>query len=94
MAADESKLREQQARGERAKNLLADPLLVEAWETLAVNLVQHWKDSKDAEERERAWVAINILERVRDAIALHVKRGKSAAADIVRMTKERESNKE
>ena len=42
---DEGKLRSEQSRGERAKALMRDPLITEAFDTLEEKYVSAWKDS-------------------------------------------------
>jgi hypothetical protein len=42
---DEGKRREEQNRGERAKALMRDPLIVEAFDVLEEKYVGAWKDS-------------------------------------------------
>jgi hypothetical protein len=57
-------------RGQRAKALLDDPLLQEAFKTLEDQCVSAWKTwpAADSDGRERLWLAVNVLGKVRDQL--------------------------
>lgn len=58
-------------RGEQARRLLEEPLLVEAFAAVEGALRQQWETTEDAEEavRERAWLMLKLLRRVRAGLA-------------------------
>lgn len=47
---DEGKRREEQSRGERAKALLRDPLIAEAFNVLESKYIEAWKDSSSSQD--------------------------------------------
>jgi len=53
-------------RVERAKELLSDPLIVEAFETLESEFTEAWKLTLDSEtdKRDRLWLMLRITQRV------------------------------
>lgn len=51
-------------RGERAHSLITDPLMVEAYEAVETALVDRWRVSTDAGERERIWLSQALLRRL------------------------------
>lgn len=71
-------------RGERAQSLLEDPLFRDTWETLEAEILHQWRDSpvRDTEGRERLFMAIRLLERLRGLFEAHVANGKLASARI------------
>ena len=53
-------------RERRAKSLIDDPLLNEAFETLKEDLMNRWthSGSTDLEARESIWLAMRLLDRI------------------------------
>lgn len=80
-------LHQQKSRGERAKALLENPLLTEAFDTVDDALVQIWRDAKTTELREQAHIAVKLLPRIRQAIEAHVKEGELARKKLEEMVK-------
>lgn len=73
--------REQESRrGEQAKRLLDDPLLQEAFATVGAALRDAWSATSDdaTEERERQWLMLKLLERVRAELSQVLETGKLA----------------
>ena len=71
---DEFTLRKDAERGQRAKRLLEDELLIEAFSGLEAAYIQAWKDTHagNTEGREKLYLAIKVLPAVRanlDSIA-------------------------
>lgn len=54
-------------RGERAKQLLEDPLLTEAFTLIELEYMKAWQDSpaRDKEARETLYLSIKNLQKVR-----------------------------
>lgn len=63
--------RERAARGERARAILEDPILVEAFGKVDAALVEAWRATpqRDTAGRERLHLATVLLGKVRSAIA-------------------------
>ena len=55
------------ARGHRADALLADPVLVAAFDGYRAALLQLWQETKAQEKdgRETIWLAINLVDKVK-----------------------------
>jgi hypothetical protein len=82
--SDEARLNEMAARGGRAKELLDNELLMEAFETLEASYVAAWRATAidDMTGREKLFLAINIVGKVRDHLASAVANGKLARAEL------------
>ena len=67
MADDEHNLLVARDRASKAQALLTNPLLVEMFANLEAAYVAGWKNSppNDAAVRERAWMAVRIINEVR-----------------------------
>lgn len=77
--------REQESRrGEQARRLLDDPLLQEAFATVGNALRNAWAATADdaTAERERLWLMLRLLERVRAHLTAVLETGKLAAAQL------------
>jgi hypothetical protein len=81
---DDDKLQRDAARGLRAKALLEDELVVEAFTKLEAEYLAAWKssDPDDAAGRERVWIAVNLLGKVRDHLGRFVADGKLAERQL------------
>jgi hypothetical protein len=84
---DEGKLQEQRERGHRAERLLADDMLIEAWDAVENYYLTAWRgsDAHDIELRERAWTALQILTDVKGALARVARDGAVASEALVRI---------
>src|SRR4029079_12915398 len=82
--ADESALEQAKARAVRAEALLDDELLDEAFTTLEKSYVSAWRATTidDASGREKLFLAINILGKVRDHLAGVLANGRLAQAEL------------
>ena len=67
-------------RERRAKSLIDDPLLNEAFDILKEDLMNRWNHSgsTDLEARESIWLAIRLLERIEGHIKSIVETGHMA----------------
>lgn len=82
--SDESVLEKATARAVRADALLDDELLKEAFEKLEKNYIAAWRATTvdDTAGREKLFLAINIVGKVRDHLASVVANGKLARAEL------------
>ena len=64
-------------RVSRAKNLLSDPLLSEAFDVLRKDLMNRWDSSgsTELEARESIWLAMRLLDRIHTHISSIVETG-------------------
>ena len=71
-------------KGHEAKELLENPILVEAFEALEREYLKAWRQSKpaDDEERERLWLAVGILDEIKRHLRVVVENGVMAKRDI------------
>lgn len=70
----------EQRRGEQARRLLEEPLMVEAFATVETSLSRQWETSGDdeAETRERLWLMLKLLRRVRGLLTEAMETGRLA----------------
>ena len=82
--SDEARLDQAAARATRAQELLDDELLSEAFSTLEDSYVPAWRTTAidDMAAREKLFLAINIVGKVRDHLAAAVANGKLAQAEL------------
>ena len=62
-------------RGENAARILNDPLVQEVFSGLENLMVNTWKSTSDASEREQLWYTLKGLERFRAAFEAAVQSG-------------------
>lgn len=81
---DEDKLATATGRGARAANLLENELLTEAFKGLEIAYTQAWRQTSidDISGREKLFLAVNIVAKVRDHLTKIVDNGKLAAAEL------------
>jgi hypothetical protein len=77
-------LEQESRRGEQARRLLEDPLLQEAFESVDGALRDAWvATAEDATpERERLWLMLKLLGRIRSHLAQVLETGKLADAQL------------
>jgi hypothetical protein len=82
--SDEFALQEAAAKAARAQNLLNNELLTEAFDGLEEAYTQAWRATliDDVSGREKLFLAINIVGKVRDHLTGIVNNGKLAAAEL------------
>jgi hypothetical protein len=80
----EDKLNEALARAARAKLLLEDELLADAFDMLDREYVKAWREShaRDTDARERLWQAVQIVAKVRSHLSSAVSNGKIAQREL------------
>lgn len=76
---------EQALRGERARELLDNPLWAESFGVIEQELIEQWKKSpaRDAEGREKLWLTLRLLHQLRGRLESVVDTGKAAQASIL-----------
>ena len=82
--ADESKLRIDESRGRRAKELLDNELVIEAFKALEDSYVMAWRGTHPLDEkaREKLYLAINVVGKVRDHLQRVVENGTLARKEL------------
>lgn len=82
---EEYKLRQQQERGVRAKHLLENELLNEAFEGIENDLMKAWQNSMASDElgREDVWRCYQLLKNLREALKRHVITGDGAGKELL-----------
>jgi|TARA_R110000824_G_scaffold74386_1_gene189148 hypothetical protein len=82
--ADEGRLREEMNRGTEAAAILRNPIFIESFESLRTRYATLWADTPPnaPDERERLYVAINVLEDIFDHISSVMQTGEMAGHEI------------
>jgi hypothetical protein len=82
--SDESKLHEIVSEAARAQSLLDNDLLTEAFKSLEDNYTAAWRATtiEEVGGREKLFLAINIVGKVRDHLTAIVTNGKLAQAEL------------
>ena len=82
--SDEARLDQAAARATRAQELLDDELLSDAFSALEDSYVSAWRTTAidDMAAREKLFLAINIVGKVRNHLAAAVANGKLAQAEL------------
>jgi hypothetical protein len=94
--ADEGKLSVDANRGRRAQGLLDDELLAGAFKGLEEAYTAAWRGTliDDVSGREKLFLAINIVGKVRDHLKVLVNNGKLAAAELKQLADTAERKKD
>jgi hypothetical protein len=81
---DETKLGEAAAKAMRAQDLLDNELLSDAFKGLEESYTSAWRATgiEDVAAREKLFIAINIVGKVRDHLTAIVTNGKLAQAEL------------
>jgi len=92
---DEIALQRAAAKAARAKGLLEDELLAEAFTSLESAYTNAWRSTtiEDVTGREKLFLAINVVGKVRDHLTVIVNNGKLAAAELRQIAKTAEREK-
>jgi hypothetical protein len=82
--ADEGRLREEIDRGSKAAALIRNPIFEEAFSALRLRYATDWANTPpgDAEQRERLYIAINVLEDIYEYIVNIMQTGELAGKEI------------
>ncbi len=83
------RLEHERARGARARALIEDPLLASAFAAVEEGLLAAWRGStaRDTEGRERLFVALGLLDRVRQALTAAAETGRLADHMLARIAR-------
>lgn len=81
---DESRLSIDASRGRHAQSLIDDEILTGAFKGLEDAYIQAWRTAKidDVSGREKLFLAVNIVGKVRDHLIAVVNDGKLAAKEL------------
>lgn len=92
---DEARLQRQAARSVRAKALLDNDLLKEAFDTLERDYTTALFETKPQDQvaREKLYMAVNVVRKVRDHLAFVVNDGKLAQKQLNEIATEAERKK-
>jgi hypothetical protein len=84
---EEMALRKAAERGPRAKALLDNDLLKEAFEKIEQTLMDDWRNtsSEDNQRREDAWRTFKLLQNLRGHLGRIVTNGDAAAKELLRV---------
>ena len=84
---DEAKLRRSLARGDRARRLIEDELVVEALDTIEKQLIQAWQESRADEEEQRrnAYLMQRLLKNFREHFQKLVRDGDASGKELLRL---------
>ena len=93
--SDENRLDQAAAKAVRAQQLLDSDLLSEAFNTLEENYTAAWRATtiEDVGAREKLFIAINVVGKVRDHLGAVVANGKLAQAELKELTQLAERRK-
>ena len=92
---DEIKLGEAAAKAVRAQDLLDSELLSEAFKGLEDSYTEAWRATgiEDVAAREKLFLAVNIVGKVRDHLTSVVTNGKLAQAELKELARTAERRK-
>jgi hypothetical protein len=93
--SDEQKLQEAASTAVRAQALIENELLAEAFKELEDNYTGAWRASTidDVNGREKLFLAINIVGKVRDHLTTILTNGKLAQAELKELAQTAERRK-
>jgi len=92
---DESKLDVAVGRAARAQDLIDNELLAESFKTLEDAYIAAWRQSpiEDTAAREKLFLAVNVIGKVRDNLIAVLSNGKLAMAEIQQIAEAAERRK-
>ena len=92
---NETRLNEAAGKARRAQDLLDNELLSEAFKGLEDSYTSAWRSTAidDVAAREKLFLAINIVGKVRDHLATIVTNGKLARAELKELARTAERRK-
>ena len=93
--SDESRLNQAAIKAVRAQELLDSELLIEAFAALEENYTAAWRATTidDVGAREKLFLAINIVGKVRDHLGAIIANGKLAQAELKALAQTAERRK-
>lgn len=92
---DEFKANQAVTRGAQAQTLLDNAMLQEAFDTLEKAYIERWRVSHidDDKGREKLFIAVNVVGKVKEHLSQIVSNGKMAAKQLDDLAKEAERKK-
>lgn len=92
---DEHKLLRENVRGSQAQAIIENELLIDAFETLEDSYIAAWRATRidDTIGREKLFLAINVVGKVRDHLNSIIATGKLAQAQLDELAKTAERKK-
>lgn len=92
---DEIELQKAVTRAQRAESLVKNDLLDEAFRALEQSYIDFWRLTKPEDQlaREKAFIAINIVGKVKDHLARVIENGRLAQADLNKLHADSERKK-
>lgn len=92
---DDSQLATASTRAMRAQELLDNELLTEAFKALEESYASAWRTTAidDVQGREKLFIAINIVGKVRDHLNAAVANGRLAQAELAELARTAERRK-
>jgi hypothetical protein len=92
---DEHKLIRDSARAARAKALIEDELFNEAFSAYEAEIMARWRETGTAQaetfKRERLWLAINLLGKIKHHLVRVMEDGKVAKAHLAQLEGRRQT---
>lgn len=82
MGKDDGRLREEMALGSRARQLMADELMVGAFDKLRAGYAEQWAYCGNPELRDRLWLKTQALNDVQADLTTMIETGKMAAIQL------------
>lgn len=89
MLNDEEKQRSAMARARKANELLANEAFSSVIEGMKTEVFKKWQSTTDSAERDRCWVAVNLIDRIVDGLGAAVQNGKFASAALEKILAEK-----
>lgn len=88
---DDGKLMQQSERGTRARNIIEEPLFVEAMQAIQERITKGWQESGPDDDalRERAYLMQKLHQNFREHLETYIKTGKAADRDLLEIRKKR-----
>jgi hypothetical protein len=77
-------------RGERALQLLREPLIIEAFQIIEQDLIEKWQTSpaRDKDARETLYLSQMLLKRLQSQLELVMQTGQMAKATLLQRAKQ------
>lgn len=91
----DDKLLEARSRASRAKTLLEDELLSEGFDNLEARYIEAWRLTAPSDEkaREKLYIAVNVIGKLREHLAAIVSNGKIADRELEDLIRDQERKK-
>jgi hypothetical protein len=92
---DEIALQKQINRAQKAASLLDNELLNEAFKTLEQSYIDFWRQTKPEDQlaREKAFIAVNVVGKIRDHLHAVIQHGSLAKAELNKLHVEADRKK-